>query len=76
MDPESMSTSSSTEGMVIKNKSPWARMQDKLGVFWITKQTLPKDADRTSVIRTTLRELLTYCAFLLTITYSKLYILL
>lgn len=38
--------------------------------FWITKQILPKDVDKTKVVKTTLRELIVYIAFLITITYS------
>ena len=73
MDPENYSTASSSEGIIHSHKkqSKWSELQDKLGVFWITKQILPKDADRSKVITTTLRELLTYFAFLMIITYSK-----
>ena len=78
IDPESLSNASSSDGIIVmhgtggggKKQSRWDQLQDSLGVFWITKQILPKDADRLKVVKTTLRELLTYMAFLMTITYS------
>lgn len=36
-----------------------------------TKQTLPKDAGRESIIKTTLRELLVYLTFLSVVSVSK-----
>lgn len=72
IDAESISNVSSTDGIFPAGKqSKWDHLQNSLGNFWITKQILPKDADKVSVIKTTLRELLTYLAFLMTITYSK-----
>lgn len=41
-----------------------------LAGMWLTKQILPKDADKHSIVKTTLRELLVYITFLATITYS------
>lgn len=67
-DAESSSMASSQEGMITK-KSKWQKMQHNLEDFWVTKQILPKDADKTRVVRTTLRELLIYIAFLISITY-------
>lgn len=71
IDPESYSNASSSESMITGKPSPWDSLQNSLSVFWVTKQLLPKNADKAKVITTTLRELLTYCAFLMTITYSK-----
>ncbi|KAH7636330.1 polycystin-2-like protein 1 [Dermatophagoides farinae] len=67
-DAESSSVASSSDGMINK-KTKWQTIQGNLEDFWITKQILPKDADKTKVVKTTLRELLTYIAFLVTITY-------
>ncbi|XP_017486061.1 PREDICTED: polycystic kidney disease 2-like 1 protein [Rhagoletis zephyria] len=69
IDPESYSNASSSESMITGKPSPWDSLQNSLSVFWVTKQLLPKNADKAKVITTTLRELLTYCAFLMTITY-------
>ena len=38
--------------------------------LWSTKQTLPKDAGKESLIKTTLRELLIYVGFLSTVSIS------
>ena len=41
--------------------------------FFATKDTLPKDAGKDSIIKTTLRELLIYLTFLVTVSISKLW---
>ncbi|XP_054164324.1 polycystic kidney disease 2-like 1 protein [Oppia nitens] len=66
MDPEVYSVTSDD---MIDGNNYWNRFQKTFGVFWLTKQILPKDADKGSIIKTTLRELLIYVAFLTTITY-------
>ncbi|KPM03483.1 hypothetical protein QR98_0019150 [Sarcoptes scabiei] len=67
-DAESSSVISSNDG-IIQKRTKWQKMQNNLEDFWITKQILPKDADKKKVAKTTLRELIIYITFLVIITY-------
>ncbi|KAI1309439.1 Polycystin-2 [Halotydeus destructor] len=67
MDPETYSNFSQEQILPKDKKGKFGSTMKTFSSFWSTKQTLPKDAGKESLIKTTLRELLIYMAFLATV---------